>query len=507
MTAALSVLADRHMRQDPSGYLASADHVQAGTVRVVVQPDIASTYAGQHMAWLLVNLLARQFQVVRYIVIDAPDVPVLEGVTAFGTTTTLAASLSECIQLVADAHITVVQQADVDITLVVGPHPHTGQTLKSWYLHADGWRWYVGVSPLVDWAAPHGRTAIGPHLAACFAAGEAFKHLRGLNEERGRYIDAMFGSGWSMETALSWNELRDGPDTSGLEVPHAYFAGAGAVAQACMLALGASGVRGRVTAIDHDVLDLTNSNRYVLATQLDDEESKVEIACRYFERTDIQCKPAPAKWDAFVAQPKPEWSYPDLDEARRAFYFPIVLSCVDKNRPRHDIQNARPGLIIGGSTDGLTARAELFDPTRNTGCLKCFNPPEKTIEVANATIEKARTATEDERMALCHELGIPREELQRILEASGCGALTPADIERFGTGPVQMSVGFVSAAAGVLQAAQFIRSQVYDPVGEVFNQAAVFAAFGTGRLSTVRMAPDLQCACQQQRNCIHSGPR
>ena len=114
-------------------------------------------------------------------------------------------------------------------------------------------------------------------------------------------------------------------------------------------------------------------------------------------------------------------------------------------------------------------------------------------------IERARAATEAERLELCSELGIPLRELTRILAAAGCGALTPADIERFGSGPAQMSVGFVSAAAGVLQAAQFIRSQCYSPIKDLYARDAVFAAFGTGRLAMVRMAFDQQCNCQTAR--------
>ena len=502
MTPDVAVHADRHMQPDPQDILAPAELRAQGSVRVVVQSELAGTYASQHTAWTLVNMLARQFGLVVHIEVDAPEAALLPGVAAFGQANTLGMALCECIRLIGEPHVTVRESTDeaIDIELVIGASPRSQTCGKRWYLHAEGWRWYVGEAPCSSGNLPSSNpVALGPHLAACFAAGEVFKQLRGLKERRGKFIESFFGSAWSGDTAASWDELEDGPPLEALVLPHIYVVGGGAVAQACLFALGASGLQGSLTVIDDDTLDISNNNRYVLSMASDHEDVKVRIAERYLERTKIVCIPVEAKWDAFVREPKIEWSRSDLLANERARRYPIVLSDVDKNRPRHEIQNVLPRLIVGGSTDGMTARAQIVDWSSETACLKCFNPLEDTVAIAHAKIEEARQGDDTMRATICRDLGISVEELKRVMGATGCGELMPADVERFGAGPRQMSVGFVSVAAGVLQATQLLRSLLLD--GNCLgNGELVAVAFGTGRIKTIHVARDHDCDCGEERH-------
>src|SRR5690242_15199076 len=113
MTSDLDQLADRHFRPDPQGLLAPAAQATTGRVLVIVAPVQANSVAGQHLAWMLVNLLARQFRLVSAIVLDVdPDAMLQARVAPFGEASSLELTLINCIRLVAGEHIVAQRAAD-----------------------------------------------------------------------------------------------------------------------------------------------------------------------------------------------------------------------------------------------------------------------------------------------------------------------------------------------------------------------------------------------------------
>lgn len=65
----LEQLADRHLRADPYGVLADSREVKSGVVLVQVSHAMAGALGAQHLVWMLVSLLSRQFKVVKEIVL------------------------------------------------------------------------------------------------------------------------------------------------------------------------------------------------------------------------------------------------------------------------------------------------------------------------------------------------------------------------------------------------------------------------------------------------------
>lgn len=110
--------------------------------------------------------------------------------------------------------------------------------------------------------------------------------------------------------------------------------------------------------------------------------------------------------------------------------------------------------------------------------------------------QKALAATSDEREALCREWGVSRPTLDSLMHPQKCGELPQGDMERFGTGPPKMSVGFVSVAAGVAPRAQMVR------VTELGAQAAlegckdVLMPFRAPGLRREHLTAQPSCKCQ-----------
>lgn len=500
MSAELDKLSDRHFRPDPQGVLAARDAGRRGRVCIHVDAEMGGSVGGQHLAWMLVNLLCRQFGVVEEILLDVAPVNLHRGVAPFGAHQALAETLAECVRLVSGHHIGVNLWRSAcrsDVHLLVGSSFTEPMPGRTWRLYGDGWRYYVGVSGSHPRTAPSSSLSIGPYLAACHASAEVFKLFRGMKPGKGAHIEEFFASAWTMSTASSWSELAEAPccDTSpGL--PHFYFAGAGAVAQAAALCLGSSGLSGSCTAVDRDTLDLTNDNRYVLSHKGHEGASKVAHLGAYLEASGITCNPRDNWWEQHVGLAGRHAANGAIGALERQYRYPLVLSCVDENEPRHALQNALPRLIVGGSTDGLTAKATTYYLGGRYACLKCHNPVRQRNQVVRARLDAARSMTIEQQTVFCAEIGITLEELRRLLEAAGCGQLGQRDIERFAAPSPQMSVGFVSAAAGTLLTAQLLRLVALGVGASSAAGSSSVATFARAGLRRITIGPDTACDCE-----------
>lgn len=491
----LDQLADRHLRLDPQGVLVDAAYLKSGVVLLRAGSHAASV-ATQHLLWMLVSLLARQFKVVTEVILDVPDVPLRDGVAPFGAMATLRETLEECVRLVSGPHvqITPLGAREPDVILVVGDA--TDDAPHYLRLYADGWRYFLGRTGQVPKSPPGSTLAIGPYLCASYAAGEVFKRLRGMKPGKGEFISNHFASAWTASNADTWAELRDGPPADAFDVlPHFYFAGAGAVAQAAALCLGASGFRGSCTIVDRDALDLTNDNRYALSHKGNEGALKVDLLSEYLAGRGFRCNPVRAWWQEFVTMGGRRAIDDTVRALERAYQFPLVLSCVDKNEPRHALQNLLPMVIVGGSTDGLTAKSALIDLSLPGSCLKCFNPVEARNEIVQQRIKELQGLAPSERAAYAAKMGWSEQDVHLLLQPGACGKLSAGDIDRFAAGSPEMSVGFVSAAAGVLLVTQMLRYLHLGPAAATTDGATVIATFARARLRLMKSGPDHACDC------------
>lgn len=503
MKTELDHLADRHLRADPQGVLADSLDVTSGVVLVQVSLAMAIARGTQHLAWMLVSLLSRQFKVVKEIVLDVPEVALHAGVAPFGEKATLAEALEECVRLVSGPHVTVRRLgADLapDAALVIGHG--TPSAPWHWRLYADGWRYFVGLDGVPPATAPNSGLSIGPYLCASYAAGEVFKLLRGMKAGKGEYIRTHFASAWTMSCAETWADLVEGPAVAEFgALPHFYFAGAGAVAQAATLCFGSSAFTGSCTTVDKDILDLTNDNRYALSTREDDGASKVELMRSYLQSHGFACQAVPEWWQTFAVSGGRHAPNEPVRALERAYKFPIVLSCVDKNGPRHELQNALPQLLIGASTDGLSAKASIFDLGAGTACLKCHNPLQSRNAIVQERIAALQRLNGQERTDFARGLGLSEKDVELLLTPGGCGRLSEADLDRFAAGMPEMSVGFVSTAAGVLLVAHFLRYLRLGAAAATADGAMTIATFGRARLRSLHVGRDQGCECEPLLRC------
>jgi hypothetical protein len=219
---------------------------------------------------------------------------------------------------------------------------------------ADGWRVYVDQAP-DSTARPQVLTTLA---AACLAAAELFRtvfaDVLGPRGRRGRQPGAI--------DLISGDPDRPAPaaDLDDLELPPMHLAGAGAVGQACALALAASGARGQLTVVDPEPLELTNVQRYVLSTPGDVGTLKTALIARNLEPRGWQVERVSTAWGA---------------DARSAPQQAVVLVALDSARDRLGVAAGMHGRIYNAWTQPADLGWTRHENYGVDPCLACIYYP------------------------------------------------------------------------------------------------------------------------------------
>jgi molybdopterin-synthase adenylyltransferase len=153
---------------------------------------------------------------------------------------------------------------------------------------------------------------------------------------------------------------------------HAVVIGAGGLGSPVALYLGTAGV-GRVTIVDHDMVDLTNLQRQIahnLARVGTPKATSAQASIAAIN-PDVQVTPLieradAARLDALVAEAD------------------VVLDCSDNFKTRHAVNAAcvkhkKP--LVSGAAIGFDGQISVYDTrTADAPCYACIFPPEATYE-------------------------------------------------------------------------------------------------------------------------------
>ncbi|MFL5758976.1 MAG: ThiF family adenylyltransferase [Thermomicrobiales bacterium] len=428
---------------------------QHGLARVTISLDAVTsgTTVGQHLAWMLVNLLARQTEEVGTIEFDIPT-----GVTPIRHLSPLmpsdCADLSDClrsgIERVNPAVLSRSDRPRTRISIRIGPGP-IGNGDLALVTTAIGWAGHVGSEITGELGSSD--NPIGAYLAACLTAGEVFKFIRSSRPESTSSAQNVWLDALTLRVSSSPPES-EGPRPAAIP-PSAVIVGAGAVANGLFQVLYAlPQVTTSLILLDHDKEGITDSNlnRCVLFGLNQLGTLKASTAAHAFTGRSIIVQPVTASfddWYAFQGTPR-------LD---------LVISAVDRNRSRHAIQDALPRLVLGASTNEMRAQVNLYDVLAGGPCLRCRNRPEAVLPDASV-IEGLRHLESSERAKKAAAHGVEPAALDTYLidPVTHCGTISGTTLQRFAdvAEDAEWSVGFVSTLAGVLLAAEYLKRGVTE---------------------------------------------
>jgi len=454
---------DRHLRSDPDGRLGGSP-AKLATVLVKASPDYARSVAGQHLLQLLINLLARQFGVVREILLEVPDCDLHDQVV-LSPRIGAGSLLSSLITLgrVVGADITATRLADGrSATAVVyvggGLIPEVNQC-PAIAVYGHRWRAIASTVGALDCSSAKSDNPLGPYLAACTAAGFVFKSAY----EKQRAVDVRLDL---------WRQRNEeGPELEGTFLPGAYVLGLGAVGAAFGYVIAAArGLTGQLIGIDPQTMSDTDCNRILSGSAHDVGALKVDLFSKLFRPGAIEPFTFKGRWpEDYLGEPHrkvPAEIRREEDELR----FEWVISCVDRDRDRVGIANALPRHVLSGSTLGMAAQTAYYGFEGECECLGCTHRTPQQLGVEERA-EELRSVGREGRKQWYESHGASLREqasIEEYLDNPHCAGLGEADLARLGIqGEVDWAVGFVSTAAGVILAARFIRAALLGAPKEI----------------------------------------
>ena len=457
-------LALRH-RGTLGGRLKELTAVVPTHVVLVVSARSAASRTGQLLATHAANLLGRLEGVVGSItcVIEGQSRPLLPDVDPrVRAGDDLEAAIERSATLASKARWSTDHALDAPVVHVAIGQPSVTCDL---FAAASGWTAYIGTQPGPDCTSDGG--SVGAYTAAAFVAAEVFRAAR-MTGPSAVHPAALYFDAWQWRFTDSLGPVDAGPgNLTGLLLPRTTVAGVGAVGCAALLTLWTTGCDIDAILVDGDIVSLTNLNRYALFSLADIGLLKVDCALALLRRG--QPSAASGHGSRQLVRFPGWWS--EYMRQQRGASDDIILSAVDTNTARHQLQDALPRLILGGSTLNLRAEVGRYDLSRDESrCLKCFNPPEEAE--SDALVHRRLLGLDAaglERAA--DERGVSLEELQRYVAelrrgGNGCGILTGDSLDKLRRTQNEevFAVSFVSSLAGTLLATQLIREALGQPL-------------------------------------------
>ena len=458
-------LASRHA-DSLDGRLLELYAIEAPRVTIVVSAASAQTNAGQHLAVHLANLIGRLEGVVSTLAVRVEsDVTLRPGIDprapcgsgTFEEAARRAGTLAATYRM---RPVGPIQYPELTIRVGSG-EPDQADVFVS----AGNWTAYVGRRPGPE-CVTESASAVGAHVAAAFGAAEVFRMIRAAGR-RASGPDGLCFSAWNwraVDTLEAGDRaaVAEGANGGAVVLPAFTLAGVGAVGSALLLTLWASGVTvPRAEIVDGDAISTTNLNRYLLFALTDVGMPKVDGAANLLARQGDR---------PFRLLPVREW-WSDHQRRHGCAAIQLLVSAVDTNVIRHQLQDALPGIIIGASTHGLRVEVGRYDLSDETSrCLKCFNVPE--IDEQDALLQRRLLSLSEADLAQeAEDCGVELVTLRSYVDdvrrgGTGCAILAGANLNRLRHRGDEraFSVSFVSSLAGTLLAGQIIREAIGIPL-------------------------------------------
>jgi hypothetical protein len=350
----------------------------------------------------------------------------------------------------------------------------------------------------------------GAAAAACFAAGNIFRRVF-LPQWKDLVDDRLRFSTWSLDRTDRPSRNRP---VKGRLSADAVLVGAGAIGNSALWALARARVEGTLHIVDPEDIELSNIQRYVLATRADDGRSKVELGASS-KTLGLKFVPHQLELAAFLSQYGYAWDY--------------FLLGLNSARDRRSAQASLPRWIANAWTQPGDIGVSIHPNFGEIGaCVSCLYLPSGPLQNEDELVTKALNVPQlqmEIRTLLYNGAPLQRgfleivaaavdKPLESLLPFEGrtirnlyvegfCGgAVIP--IGEAGRPPEDLHVPLAhqSALAGVLLAASLVRSNLNgDPKVTSATRINVLKPLGTELARPIRAIRDGRCICDDQVFC------
>lgn len=420
-------------------------------VVVTIAFDAAAEASGEarHTLDMAVRLAARLYPRIRILPLHGD--PSLAAALA-----ALAVSINPAITLEGSA------EGARELALVVGATRHAAETVV--YAGSDGWIARVSATRPVE--SGTGGNPFGAGAAACIGMANIFRAV---------FADRLPHTGLDLDTSLSLLNFETGASASTVslancvDIGEVRLVGVGAVGNAAVWSLTrVPGLAGTLHAIDHETVDLSNMQRYVLTSMADDGAVKVSLARREAAGTELDVVPSRATWAEHVAASGGGGG--------------LVAVALDSARDRVEVQGSLPRRLVNAWTQNGDLGVSRHGFDGDQACLACMYLPQgrrRSLDEVIAGELGLDHATHRMRLRdmLVHGQPVGEDFAREIAAAAGVdpGSLTPFAAQPLrafrqravcggivmraidgGGADVEVPLAFQSALAGVMLAAEVV---------------------------------------------------
>lgn len=365
-TAASQVLADFHLADFKAA-------LEKQVVAVAFDSQAASCAEGQATLDLAVRLLARLYPVLAILPLDSAASSQAQALER------LAKSINPKIGIRRSGK-------SATVCVVAGVTPPTLRC-PIFFMGSEGWAAKLSRNGPVGSGSsllPYGAGA-----ASCFGAANVFRTI---------FAAQLTGADLDEDIDLSlysFNKTKAGdagPIGLPIDLGETHLVGLGAIGHGSLWALARqSGLSGRLHVIDHEAIELSNLQRYILAGQAEIGMSKAVLATTALRTTVLEVQAHPLKWAEYVAR-------------RGDWVFDRVGVALDTAADRLAVQGALPRWIANAWTQEHDLGVSRHGFDGGQACLCCMYMPSGK--------------SKDEHQLIAEELGMPEahEEVKTLLQ-------------------------------------------------------------------------------------------
>jgi hypothetical protein len=277
--------------------------------------------------------------------------------------------------------------------LVVGSTRLASGRVEENVFYVGSLDWIALFSPNGPVGSGESANPFGAGAAACLGAANVFRAVfkQALPDARPDGDVSL-----SLLSYAQGNGLPKGASEWPSAIPFAdtILVGAGAIGHGTLWALSQlRGVSGTLQVVDDEPIDLSNLQRYALASQADVAVAKVTLAVKEITGTGMIPLPFKGTWAEYLAQ-RPDWQ------------LPRVAVAVDTAAARISIQSSLPRSIVNAWTQSADLGVSRHPDFLQGACLACLYMPKGTRKSESEMVAEALSLPELEVRELLYRNSI-----------------------------------------------------------------------------------------------------
>ncbi|MEQ1515131.1 MAG: E2 ligase fold family C protein [Usitatibacteraceae bacterium] len=380
---------------------------------------------------------------------------------------------------------------DVTICVVVGDTAFRAtRGARKIYVGSDGW--IAKISHKLPRNSRNTNNPFGAGVAACLAAANLFRMVFKKQLSFPALDTELERSVFDLNCR---DEILPNPAYRAIDVGRVHVVGMGAIGNGFIWAIKNSRVKGEFDLIDHELIDLGNLQRYVMAVRSDETADKVMLAVTHMTVAGRILRAHKETWKQYL-QGQQDWK------------FEKVVVAVDNRDDRIDIQAALPKWIVNGWTQpgvaGFSRHASFEDENACLACLyvptgAALNEDQKILSelgldssflmAVRTLLERSEGLKQDFLAIIANANNIPLEKLMpyegkslRSLYVDGiCGGALLEFMSKDGRSQAEVPMAFQSVLSGIMLAAELVmsnsRSRLTHPNIGLIDLLRVFPEF------------------------------